>query len=430
MISAKRVKTAKMPRRAVIALALFALGVALLPASASAAPAGPAWNITSATLTPTNLTPGDNSGKSNYVIAITNVGSQATTGSPFTVTDELPEGLTLNPSPSAFGVSLHMFDDGEENGITNSVFTCNATSASCSGDTVVNPGERLYVQVPVNVAPNAPPVVTNKVTISGGGAAAASDSMQTTVSSEPPPFGLERFESSILDQGGAEETRAGSHPYQLHTAAQFNLSNIAGRPVENPRDIVADLPAGVVLNPEATPVRCTESEFESVSGIGKTACPDAAAVGIVHITIPLTGSAVPAFTSPLYNMVPPQGRPAEFAFNAAGVGIPVHLLGKIRSDGDYGLSSETLDVPGVRGDLRCIGRPLERSFRPESRLQAGQLRGDACARGCLPRHAHSHFAADDAERLLGTVEDGLHGELLAEPRPLHHGERRKQGCGR
>jgi hypothetical protein len=38
-------------------------------------------------------------------------------------------------------------------------------------------------------------------------------------------------------------------------------------------------------------------------------------------------------------MVPPQGRPAEFAFNVA------HLLGHIRSDGEVGLGGETLDIP-------------------------------------------------------------------------------------
>ena len=37
--------------------------------------------------------------------------------------------------------------------------------------------------------------------------------------------------------------------------------------------------------------------------------------------------------------------PAEFGFNAVGIGAFIHLFGRVRSDGDYGLSSDTLDAP-------------------------------------------------------------------------------------
>jgi hypothetical protein len=338
VISAKRMLNRKRLRCAGLTLALIAFPATCLPASAAAAPAGAAWHISTAVRTPTNFIPGDSSGETAYTIVATNVGSQPTSG-PFTITDELPEGLSLNPKPSQF-FYFHMFDDGEENGINNDVFTCNNASVSCSGATVVHPGERLYMEVTVDVAPDAPPIVTNRVTIGGGGAAGDSDSAQTTVSSEPPSFDLERFEGALSDVGGGAEARAGAHPYEMRVDAQLNVVK-GGFPVGSTKSIVADLPAGLVINPEATPVRCTEVELESKAGL----CPDASVVGVAHVTYIAFGGASPTLDQPVYNMVPPAGRAAEFAFNTGGFGIPVHLLPKIRSDGDYGLSSETLDVP-------------------------------------------------------------------------------------
>ncbi len=173
--------------------------------------------------------------------------------------------------------------------------------------------------------------------------------MQTKISAEPVPFGLETFESSILDGGGGAETRAGSHPYQMRVGAQYNLIDRFGDPVENAKSVVADLPKGFIVNPEASPVRCTEAQLVG-SVEGKNPCPDAAAVGLVHVTaVGVTNYAAPSLTAPLYNMVPTQGAPAVFGFDAGGFGIFVHLFGKIRSDGDYGLSSDTFDIPQFGG---------------------------------------------------------------------------------
>jgi hypothetical protein len=349
--SAKRVLTPSRLRRAVLTLALFALPAACMPAAAGAAAPGPVWAISSAVTSPTNFAPGDSSGKSVYFLVATNIGSKDTSG-PFTVTDYLPPGLTLNPEGDGLTV-LHAFNEASE------FFPCEkGPPPRCTVSDVFHPGQRLLMSVPVNVAPDAPPIVTNQATVSGGGAASATTSVQTQVSSEPAPFGIQSFSSSLLDSGGAEEARAGSHPYQLRIAAQFNtVPPSAGGvgaevpPAENPRDIAAELPAGLVLNPHATPGRCAEAQLETNS------CPDATAIGVVHPTIGTFGAANPSFSEPIYNMVPPAGRPAEFAFNVAGFSIYIHLFAHVRSDGDYGLGSDTLDAPqygslsGVSVDL-------------------------------------------------------------------------------
>jgi uncharacterized repeat protein (TIGR01451 family) len=361
-------------KRLLLTLALIALPAVWLPVTAAAAPAGPVWDITATTLTPTNLIPGDESGESEYFIVATNIGAKPASG-PITITDELPEGLSLSTNAS-YPFLFAMTDDSEQSG----VFKCEKATVSCSGSTVVYPGERLYMTLPVNVAPDAPPLVTNRVTIVGGGAVPASESTQTKVTGEPPPFGLASFESALLDGGGEAQTRAGSHPYQLRTAAQFNILK-GGIPAENPKSIVADLPAGLVINPEATPVRCTELQLATESLDNE--CPDASAVGIVHVTFAFGGKASPTLASPLYNMVVPAGRAAEFGFNTAGFGIMIHLLAKIRSDGDYGLSSETLDVPAERSisgvSVELWGDPSDPSHdRRRGRCGGQSSFGHAC----------------------------------------------------
>jgi hypothetical protein len=341
------VSTRKRFRRAVLTLALIALPAMYVPAMAGAAAPGAAWKIATI-LSPTNLTAGDGSGESIYTIIATNVGSKATDGTPYTIADELPAGLTLNTSPSGPGAAtgfFRMLDDG--NFTLLSDFSCNPGAVSCSGSRIVYPGQRLYVFVPVNVAASVPAVVTNRATISGGGAVSDSAGLQSPVSSEPVPFGLESFEGALPDDGGGVETRSGAHPYALRIGAQFDVAE-KGTPAENPRSIVADLPPGLIVNPEATPVRCTELQLSTLE------CPDAAVVGVSYVTLDLGFFANPVgIIQPVFNMVPPQGRPAEFAFNVASLGIPIHLLAKIRSDGDYGLSSETLDLP-QGGDMSGV----------------------------------------------------------------------------
>ncbi len=330
MISAKRV---------LITLALLALPVLCLPATAGAAAPGPAWAISASVYSPTNFVPGDTTGRGIYVIQATNIGSKDALGS-FTITDYLPPGLTVNEHPSAHFHTLEALEDA-----SGTSYPCEAgPPVRCTFDTVTHPGQRLFVLLPVNVDADVPAIVTNQVTITGGNAPGASTGVQTQVSSEPALFGIQAFSNALLDAGAAEEVRAGSHPYQMQIGAQFNTNPplLPAYPLPlagSPRNIFADLPEGLVLNPRATTVRCTETQLETGT------CPNDAIMGTVHTTIGIYGIAEPGLSEPLYNMVPSAGRPAEFAFDAGHLGIFVHLLGKVRSDGDYGLSSDTLDIP-------------------------------------------------------------------------------------
>ncbi|HSS04961.1 MAG TPA: hypothetical protein VLK89_07225, partial [Solirubrobacterales bacterium] len=352
MNSAKRVFVHSRLGRAIFTLALIAFPAASLTAVAGASVPAPAWTISTASTSPTNFVPGgvsDNSSLYVYTVVVTNTGSVASDPSkPIIITDFLPPALTANASGTF--VTYAAFDDA------NNFFPCEVgPPARCTASTTVHPGEKLYMRVPVDIDVDAPPTVVNRVTVSGGGAAGASDSLQTPISLAPAAFDYHEFLGSLTGVDGAPETRAGSHPYLFRIGAQFNTRNTqaGGIPSGNPRDITGSLPAGLMLNPSATPVLCREVQLEMSLGEKSAGCPDASAVGFVQVNLTLAGFAGPSLTQPLYNMVSAQGHPATFGFNVGGLGVNVHLLGRVRSDGDYRLSSDTLDIPQV-GNLSGV----------------------------------------------------------------------------
>jgi hypothetical protein len=160
-------------------------------------------------------------------------------------------------------------------------------------------------------------------------------------------FGVERFEAPVTEQGGSPATQAGSHPYALNTTIVFkqhfdaeyqkaNAGSTGMLPNGEPKDVEVNLPAGLVVNPLATERRCTEAEIEAFG----SPCPPASAVGEVTFETADLG----VLTEPVYNMVPPSGIPADLAFDAVGVGAIVHIVGKVRSGADYGLSAETSNL--------------------------------------------------------------------------------------
>ncbi len=331
-------------RRAVLTLAVVALPGALLPGAAQAAPAAaPAFSITS-TVSPTHLIPGDESGLTIYAVTVTNIGGAPTDGTPITITDILPAGFSVNPHPNGLLSGLGLFGDGESPPPGSSCDPGPPAVACTSPTRVLQPGTRLKMYVPVNVPPESSGTALNQVSVSGGGAVDAAATETAPVSAQPAGFEFQSSESALTDPGGAPFTQAGGHPYQFHIGFQLSSArNGAGNPIVGSlKDAIAKLPPGMVINPNATPVRCTEAQLEA-SVLSE--CPDGSAVGVVHTIISgLGGFANPAFSEPVYNMVPPPGYAAAFAFNAGGFGIFAHLLGGVNSAGEYEITSTTKDV--------------------------------------------------------------------------------------
>jgi hypothetical protein len=190
-------------------------------------------------------------------------------------------------------------------------------------------------------------------------------------------FGVEGFRSSIVSNAeGALATQAGSHPYALTTAIEFNhVVTATEKPLRvrtygDPKDIEVKLPAGMIVDPLATETRCTESELESQGA--PASCPNAAAVGVVSLYL----DDHEFLDEPIYNMAPSAGVPAELGFNVAGIGLIMHVGGRLRTGTDYGLSADISDIseqhPIYGLELTLWGNPSETSHDGERGLCADE----------------------------------------------------------
>jgi hypothetical protein len=337
---------------------IVAAAVWMAPPAAAAAPA-PAWSIVVSAY-PTHFANGMTGGKDKlpgYLLLVTNSGGGATSGE-FMITDSLPARLSFATAAGAAGTY-----GGQQTGLACSVAIRTVT---CSGgEPSLQPGETAQVIVPVNVAPGSPSAVLNKAAVSGGGAAPVVTSTKTPIASEPPPFDFlpdpVGLGGGISEADGSDATLAGSHPYEFRAGINFP-TQMSGKELlavgGGVRDLSFALPPGLVVNPGAVPERCTESELV---GAG---CPAAAQVGTVALLVSALNRAPSVETTALYVMAPPPGVAVEFGL-AVTEGASLHLLGRLRNDGSYGLSADINDilakVPILGADVTLWGEPSDPS---------------------------------------------------------------------
>lgn len=333
-------------------LVVIAMCAAFVTPEAQASTPAPAWTVTVIS-GPTNFTAGDHTGRDAYLVTATNTGGAPTNQSEaITLRDTLPAGVTLETEEKG---DLEELDGNDEAG--NPAFsigkgTCKAgppiECTDSQGTHAIEPGESVLMRIPIDVASNASTGALDVVELSGGGAQSVSASLPTTITPLPAPAGFlvgaNGFDGAVTNADGSTLSQAGAHPYQATLSFTLNSEIMHGKPVASgePKTVTADLPPGVIVNPNATATRCTEAELETDGNVGG-GCPDASQVGTVRVTSGLFG--FPSFqTARLYNMVPPHGWTADLGFDAIGLGIYVHLRGFVRTGGDYGLSATSPDI--------------------------------------------------------------------------------------
>jgi hypothetical protein len=315
-------------KRATVALLLTAALILPILAFASptlAAESEPQWTVT-AVSRPTNFAPGDQTGDDAYLITVTNTGGASTDGSPITVTDELPEGLSLDPTGASGEDQLV-----RQSNPVGAKLTCVLSSCVYTG--VVVPDDTITLAFPVDVANGFPsptcPVaatavgcVTNVVRVSGGGAPAASMQTLTTISDDTASFGI--------SPGGAttalSTVQAGAHA-DLTTSIAFNTVKSDGELADDPKDTTDDLPPGFAGDLVDTPA-CPASAFL------ENQCPIPTQVGVAAVTL---SRQVEPYVEPVYNLVSGPGEVAKLGFP---VGATARYAGDVSvRPGDYGLET-------------------------------------------------------------------------------------------
>ncbi len=338
----------------------------LVPASsASAAAPAPGWTIESSAL-PTSFSAADTaaclknvdgqiSACDSYLVRARNAGGAATQGA-VTVEDKLPEGLTIENvkffSP-AIARALGVAETEDLFPLLQVSGFCSTTPVRCSSavggselPVSVKPDEELRLVTRLTVSEPGPRSLQGEAVVSGGGAASASVQSANHVGS-PPAFGFSKFGFYVAGVDGTRDTQAADHPYEL--AVTFNLNSAIGtgpqsqapapNGIEDPRDIVTDLPVGFVGSILAAP-RCTFAQLSShIYAVG--GCPANTIIGHI-LTEPVSASSINA---PIYNMTPEKGFPAEFAYLDV-LGAPHSFYSRVvPTPRGYVLQTTNPDIP-------------------------------------------------------------------------------------
>jgi hypothetical protein len=322
-------------------------------------------------------------GKADGEIAVTaaNLGDETTQGN-VNVVDELPPGLRA--------VSIDEVISSRQN---HEGLNCKIESPHLTGCTLERellPYARLEFVIGVDVETGAAAAESTEVKISGGGAPSTSASRPITISDLPVPAGVQDYELTPEEAGGARDTQAGSHPFQL--TASVTLNQLAGgvgpsgfdqsgqyeaHPAGLPKDLSFRLPAGLIGNP--TPIeQCPLKQFFA------ELCPPQSVIGVSVSTFTEPESlGLRTQTVPLFNLEPVPGEPARFAFYTYHV--PTFLDTSVRSGGDYGVTVSVANVPETIdfiGNTLTIwgvpGDPRHDQFRGWECLRAGSSNGRPC----------------------------------------------------
>jgi hypothetical protein len=312
-----------------------------------------------------------------YVVATAvNVGEAGVTGpsDPVRLVDRLPAGLRAVSAVA---------NTRNSNSVQHQPVECSVVSAQlveCSYSDKLPPYQQIEVAVGVVVGPTAATGEEGEVAVSGGGAPSTHARAPIVVSGAPTPFGVESYALTPEEVGGAVDSQAGSHPFQLTTT--FDLKQVLDPFVNDPlaswaateavpaglgKDLAFRLPAGLIGNPNAV-ARCTLAQFNGRTeqdNVPSNLCPAGSVVGVATVGVNIEHK-MESGMLPLYNLTPGVGEPARFAFQPAGV--PVILDTSVRTGEDYGVTvsvhnisqsigflSNTVTFWGVPGDPRHDG---------------------------------------------------------------------------
>ncbi|HEY4895528.1 MAG TPA: hypothetical protein VII01_05520 [Solirubrobacteraceae bacterium] len=244
---------------------------------------------------------------------------------------------------------------------------CTTAPVQCSLPFAVAPDDTLEMIVYVTVDEGTSGPLTNAATVSGGGAPTASaPELANEISSTPLAFGASSFGSLVTGPDGRPDTQAGDHPYEFTTRIDLNSdlriapdATFAATSVQDPRDIVVDLPLGFLGSALSAP-QCTFAQLSAHFSAGKGGCPTDSVLGRIF-TEPV--SVTDSISGPVYNMVPEHGVAAEFAFVDLTASPHVLRASVVPSPAGYVLRTTAVELPQIPLTdviVTLFGNPAER----------------------------------------------------------------------
>ncbi len=383
----RRRRSSKMPPLAGVLRAAMLLGASLTVVAAAGLAVGtdvasavtgpPEWSI-SVKANADFFIPGRYDG--SYRIEAENVGGEATHSAEKIVIEDLPPAGT-----AAKAVTFYNFGLSESN--LAAADTC-ASPVKCTYPegplsfimAPLQPGEKLTMEVLVELPPGVEGDLEDTATVSGGGAAAPAEGHVITPATTEPPFGRFGFDASLNDSAGGEYAQAGGHPYQQVT--EFNFGTYSSLPTEvtsgapeawakegtaplrDPKEVGVELPPGLVANPQGVP-RCSLADYFS------EACEIKAAVGEACLRPFSSNAGGCREVSPVLNLEPQGEYPGQLGITIGGAPFIVVTTG-IRTASDYGVNATAIAIVSDLNRVRLTlwGVPAEEAH--------DNLRGKEC----------------------------------------------------
>ncbi|HVC08274.1 MAG TPA: hypothetical protein VND98_11925 [Solirubrobacterales bacterium] len=397
-------------------LATLSAAALLLVAGPAAAASPPEWKVTVAPNAEYFLSGSRYVG--NYKVEAENVGETETSGA-ITIKDIAPLGLVLKEAQLYFlpvgdvqivhpGTPEEREVNWEHSFRNISFSSCTVNSGGISAECTfpappmeilplfclhyeyycgVGPGVKHGQRLIMSVRAEVPATVTGSLEdfgkVSGGGVAGEVEASTTNIATagEPPTPGHLGFEASITDSSGNPYRQAGGHPYQFST--EFNFETYSGEtlqtgefgrdgvaPVHDPRNLTAEMPPGLVVNPQAVP-HCTLADYfseacEEIKDAVGTSCIRAFARSEGHCHL----------MEPVFNLEPERSFPAEFGITVGHAPFIVVTTG-VNSLGDYSATATNvaIQVDTTRVRLTLWGVPANQGH-DKLRAKGCQYVGD------------------------------------------------------
>lgn len=166
-------------------------------------------------------------------------------------------------------------------------------------------------------------------------------------------FGVESFTFDAIDADGEPDTTAGSHPYELVTIIRLPHGEVrsAQAAAAVTKDLLAELPPGLIGNPTAVPlcpVRLAEEKK----------CSGDSQVG--RLKIESSGEPGNVFEAPIYDVAPARGEPARLA-GQVNLSTNAYIDTGLRTGSDYGITARSLNIPTITNpfvfEIRLWGVP-------------------------------------------------------------------------
>ena len=337
------------PRRRLVAMlvaAVVVLGGAVVGVVPASAHTDVAVLNASQFVYPSHLAPG---GTGHINVNVDNIGNAATVGT-LSAHVTLPVGVTANDDSGGVLWSCP--------GATGTrSFTCTPLLGNLvDGGPEVLPHSSVpyaLLSIGVQVDPAANGVLGDSVvSVTDTGTAADTSRTPVVVSDQPVGFGITAFEGWGVTLQGTPATQAAGHP-DVTTNIQLTTEKADDGwvvPVGNMKDISVDLPPGLVGNPTAMKA-CSPAD---IARKGSPLCSSESQVGTLDVYLN-NGGPVPGVSQVIsvFNMDPPAGVAARFAF--AVNGVVTNIDARVRAGGDYGV---TADITGISQSLAVTGSKL------------------------------------------------------------------------